>query len=326
MSCITIPKTWGGATAQRVEAVSPVLPAAIIQRRATKKARATPQLVDTVREVVQAFEFEYAQVRAESVEVKAVLNERRTQLSDLRQHLENESTENGNLEAVVQHRNAKNDKGAARLRELEVQFAQLLKDDSAIASRAAALESDLGVYNQEHRQVRENISLAASQLDRGEANVVERERAISESLKESEILGAAIQAGRDKVEERQCLSRSGQERALEVESLAKEAAAEAEALEADTVRLRGEVASKEAESADASLGVDAMRVRATQVQMLRSELTCGFPYCSVRAMPISLGGATLRPKVLFTDGGHNPISTVGNPYCVLQHALLYYCT
>ena len=155
-----------------MEAVSPVLPAANIQRRATKKARATPQLVDTVREVVQAFEFEYAQVRAESVEVKAVLNERRTQLSDLRQHLEKESTENGNLEAVVQHRNCKNDKGAARLRELEVQFSQLLKDDSAVASRAAALESDLGVYNQEHRQAREKISLAASQLDRGEANVV----------------------------------------------------------------------------------------------------------------------------------------------------------
>lgn len=242
-----------------------MLPAAIIQRRATKKARATPQLVDTVREVVQAFEFEYAQVRAESVEVKAVLNERRAQLSDLRQHLEKESTENGNLEAVVQHRNSKNDKGAVRLRELEVQFTQLLKDDSVIASRAAALESDLGVYNQEHRQVREKISLAASQLDRVEAKVVERERAISESIKESERLGAAIQELRDKVEERQCLSRSGQERALKAESLAREAAAEAEASEADTVRLRGEVTSKEAESVSASLSVDAMRLRATQV-------------------------------------------------------------
>lgn len=302
-----------------MEAVSPVLPAANIQRRATKKARATPQLVDTVREVVQAFEFEYAQVRAESVEVKAVLNERRTQLSDLRQHLEKESTENGNLEAVVQHRNCKNDKGAARLRELEVQFSQLLKDDSAVASRAAALESDLGVYNQEHRQAREKISLAASQLDRGEANVVERERAISEIFNESERLDAAIQEGRDKVEEQQCLSRSGQERALKVESLAKEAAAEAEALEADTVRLREEVASKEAESANAGLGVDAMRLRATQVHILHRELTCGFPYCQDHA-------TTFGPQLILADGARQlrkcPIN-ICNPNCVLHHVSLY---
>lgn len=296
------------------------MPAGIIQRRATKKARATPQLVDTVREVVQAFEFEYAQVRAESVEVKAVLNERRTQLSDLRQHLEKESTENGNLEAVVQHRNSKNDKGAARLRELEVQFSQLLNDDSAIASRAAALESDLGVYNQEHRQVREKISLAASQLDRGEANVAERERAISESLKESERLGAAIQEGRGKVEERQCLSRSGQERALKVEALAKEAAAEAEALEADTVRLRVEVASIEAESAKASLGVDTMRLQATQVP------TYAVLIIDVRdstfAQPCHGRRGTSGLELYFSRRGFSPeeipkISLQSHLYCVL---------
>lgn len=241
------------------------MPAAIIQRRATKKARATPQLVDTVREVVQAFEFEYAQVRAESVEVKAVLNERRTQLSDLRQHLEKESTENGNLEAVVQHRHSKNDKGAARLRELELQFTQLLADDNAIASRAAALESDLGVFNQDHRQIREKISLAASQLDRAEATIADRESAISQSLGEGGRLDAAIQEGRGKAGERRRLLRSGQERALKIESLAKEAAAEAKALEADTVRLRGEVAGKEEENIKASLSAEAMRLRATQV-------------------------------------------------------------
>lgn len=42
----------------------PIVPAvAAVQRRAHKKARPTTHLVESVQEVVQAFEFEYAQVR-----------------------------------------------------------------------------------------------------------------------------------------------------------------------------------------------------------------------------------------------------------------------
>lgn len=42
----------------------PILPAATpVQRRVMKKARPTIHLVEGVQEVVQAFEFEYAQVR-----------------------------------------------------------------------------------------------------------------------------------------------------------------------------------------------------------------------------------------------------------------------
>ena len=121
------------------------------------------------------------------------------------------------------------------------------------------------------------------------------------------------------MEEQQCLSRSGQERALKVESLAKEAAAEAEALEADTVRLREEVASKEAESANAGLGVDAMRLRATQVHILHRELTCGFPYCQDHA-------TTFGPQLILADGARQlrkcPIN-ICNPNCVLHHVSLY---
>lgn len=267
MSCITVPKTWGGQAAPRVEAVSPVLPAATVQKRATKKARAAPQLVDTVREVVQAFEFEYAQVRAESVELKSVLDNRRTQLSDLRRHLEKESSENGTLEAVVQHRTSKNAKGDARLRELEREFNQILKDDRVIASRAAALECDLGVFTQEPRRVRELINPATSQLERAEAYLEKRESSLTEGLRESERLSAAVQEGRRKVEERQSLLRSGQERASNAVLLAQEAAAEAEALERDVVRLRAQVEKKDGESSKAGLDVSATKLQAEEVRL-----------------------------------------------------------
>lgn len=77
MSSITVPKakTWGrSAASSRVEsAVVPVMPAATpIQRRTAKKskysnARATVHLVDSVREVVQAFELEYSQARTHQI-------------------------------------------------------------------------------------------------------------------------------------------------------------------------------------------------------------------------------------------------------------------
>lgn len=77
MSSITVPKTktWGrSAASSRVEsAVVPVMPAATpIQRRTAKKSktantRATVHLVDSVREVVQAFELEYSQARTHQI-------------------------------------------------------------------------------------------------------------------------------------------------------------------------------------------------------------------------------------------------------------------
>lgn len=267
MSCITVPKTWGGSTAAapRVESVSPVLPTATIQRRATKKARATPQLVDTVREVVQAFEFEYAQVRAESVELKAVLDDRRTQLSDLRRHLENESSENGTLEAVVQHRGSKNDKGDARLETLERDFSEIVKDDKIIAARAEALESDLGVFTQEHRRVREKTSFARGQLGRADAELIKREHAIVEGMRESERLGGLVQEGRRKVEDGQCALRGRQDKASQSRSLAKEAEAEAEAFEGEMVHLRVEVAGKESDSLQAEADASMLKRQAAEV-------------------------------------------------------------
>jgi len=68
MSSITVPKTKArgcAAASSRVEsAVMPILPAVTpVQRRTAKKARSTLHLVESVQEVVQAFEFDYAQVR-----------------------------------------------------------------------------------------------------------------------------------------------------------------------------------------------------------------------------------------------------------------------
>lgn len=267
MSCITLPKTWGGATAAapRVESVSPVLPTTTVQRRATKKARAAPQLVDTVREVVQAFEFEYAQVRAESVELKAVLDGRRTQLSDLRRHLENESSENGTLEAVVQHRGSKNDKGDARLEVLEHEFSKIVKDDKVIAAGAEALESDLGVFAQEHRRVREKTSFARGQLDRVDAELNKREHAIAECMRESERLNGLVQEGRRKVEEGQCTLRGRQEGASHARSLAKEAESEAEVFEGEIVRFRAETTGKESDSQQTGADASTMKQQAAEV-------------------------------------------------------------
>lgn len=265
MSCITVPKTWGASAAPRVDAVSPVLPVTTVHKRAMKKARATPQLVDTVREVVQAFELEYAQVRAESVELKAALDDRRTQLSDLRQHLENESSENGILEAAVQHRNSKNNKSEARLAALESEFNRILEDDRLIATRVAALEADLSIFTEEHRCIQEKIILVSSHLDGAEATLSKRERAFAEGLRESERLSAAVQDRRHKVEERrQCLM-NAQKQAEKSRSLAREAAAEQEALEHEVACLRDNVITKESENAEAARSFATFKMEVSEV-------------------------------------------------------------
>jgi len=66
MSSVTMSKTTSRkAAAPPSLQVVPILPAATpVQRRTTKKARASVSLVQSVRDVVQAFELEYAQVRA----------------------------------------------------------------------------------------------------------------------------------------------------------------------------------------------------------------------------------------------------------------------
>lgn len=265
MSCITVPRQWGrvGTVAPRVEAV-PLT--ARIQRRTTKKARATPALVDTVREVVQAFEFEYAQVRAESVQLKIVLDERRTQLSDLRRHLEKESSENGTLEAVVQHRSEKNKKGDTKLAALELDFSVIVGDDRVIASRLAGFESDLAVMTQEYRRAKEQTSFVATQLDRVEAALDQREHTVAAVLRESERLRGEVEDGRTAVEEKQCLVRAKQERASWARSLAKEAAVELEVLNNDTSMLEEEVIGKESQCEAAVVALEAINLQASEVR------------------------------------------------------------
>lgn len=68
MSSITVPKTkargFAAASSTVESAVMPIFPAVTpVQRRTAKKARPTTHLVQSVQEVVQQFEFEYAQVR-----------------------------------------------------------------------------------------------------------------------------------------------------------------------------------------------------------------------------------------------------------------------
>lgn len=251
--------------------MNPVLPATTtatttaVQKRIAKKARATPQLVDTVREVVKAFEFEYAQVRAESVQLKSVLDDRRTQLSDLRRHLEKESSKSGALEAVVQHRSSKNDKGVARLSALERDFNVIVDDDRVISSRATAFESDLGVITQEHRRIREMVSSVAAQLDRAQAALDERERVLDATARETERLGKEVEEGRRAVEDKQCLLRSKQQKAAAKKVFAKEKAAELEDLDEKTSRLREEVSAKATEN-------EAVVLKLGGIQMMASEV------------------------------------------------------
>lgn len=125
----------------------------------------------------------HTQVRAETVELKAVLDERRTQLSDLRRHLDRESTKNGVLEAEVQHRAARNGRSDARLRGLEGAFDQVLRGERLIESRAAALEADLAVFSAEHRKFSEEIGLAGARLDRADGALGERESGVADTVR-----------------------------------------------------------------------------------------------------------------------------------------------
>lgn len=199
------------------------------------------------------------------MEIKAVLDGRRTQLSDLRRHLEKESSENGTLEAVVHHRTSRNERGGARLRDLEAGFERILRDEQLIASRADALESDLAVFAVEHRRVREKLSLAVSRLERAESGLEERERAHADGRRESNRLGAAVQRWRRKVAEREALLRKEQEGASRSRALAKEAAEEAAALESGVRELRRELDRKEEESGKAAAALAALKQRAAEV-------------------------------------------------------------
>lgn len=289
-SCITVTRPWGSSAAPRVESVTPVVPvAATTQRRLKKKARATHQLVDTVREVVKAFELEYAQAQADSTHVSADLDAYKTQLLDLRRHLENESAANGDLQAVVEHRTSKNGKGDERLRALQREFALIVEDDKLIASRCSFLASDVELFALEHRNIREKISCAASKLDRAEATLSERERALDESVQKNQRLDVALHEARRKVEEGQSSLRSAEEKLSATNLSAQEAAAEAEALKIDlcTRTPREHVMRKEEESRQASLDVVAIRRQAEEVgrinYTIRSECKVALLHAFARA-------------------------------------------
>lgn len=282
MSCIT----WAGSAsaasaAPRVEAV---LPKVTIQqqkqqqqqqqRRITKRARAAPQLADTVREVVSAFEFEYAQTRAESVMLKNILSDRRTQLSDLRRHLEKESSENGTLEAMVDARHHKNDKGDARLVRLEREFALVLKDDETIASRGVAFEFNLGAARETTKKAREMTGVGESILDQVKVALDERERGVALNEEEVERLRQEVSKEIQSVQERQCLLRSKQEKASATRSVAEEATAELGLLTRDTDHFREEVEGRESEYSKAALHLEATKRKASEVKKILGSVTC----------------------------------------------------
>lgn len=86
MSSITVPKTKArgcAAASSRVESADmPILPAVTpVQRRTAKKARPTTHLVESVQEIVQNFEFEYAQVSTYGADVETVAAARQTYTS-----------------------------------------------------------------------------------------------------------------------------------------------------------------------------------------------------------------------------------------------------
>lgn len=238
---------------------------ATAQKRTTRKIRAAPQLVDTVREVVHAFELEYAQVRAESAELKTILDDRRTQLSDLRKHLEKESSENGILEAVVQHRSTKNDKGDARLASLNREFSHILDTDKVIESQAQAAESDLRVFTEECKWIREKVNSVVTQLDRAERALQQRKHSLETSEDENERLCKEVMEGRRAVEERHHLLRQKQQKALASKASAKELAGELKSLTIDMGNLTTEVACKEAESTRSAQELEAIERMASEV-------------------------------------------------------------
>lgn len=179
------------------------------------------------------------------MELKGILDDRRTQLVDLRKHLEKESGDNGTLEAVVQHRSSVNANSDARLADLESEFSEILENDRIIAERAATLESDLSVLTEECRLVGDKTGMISAQLARAEAALEKRKHTFAEGLKESERLSSALQESRRKVDELENETKEAKERASKSVSTASDTAAKLEALKEKVARLRGDIEAKE---------------------------------------------------------------------------------
>lgn len=206
-------------------------------------------------------------MRAESVELKGILDDRRTQLVDLRKHLEKESGDNGTLEAVVQHRSSVNANSDARLSNLESEFSEVLENDRIIAERAATLESDLSVLTEEWRLVGNKTNMISAQLARAEAALEKRKHTFAEGLKESERLSSALQESRRKVDEVETETKKAKERASKSISAASDAAAKLEALKEKTARLRGDIEAKEADNTRAASDAAEIERQAEEVSL-----------------------------------------------------------
>lgn len=265
MSCITLPKRWRGS-ASEAEVRKEVPPTISVQRRTTTKTRGAPQLVDTVREVVQAFELEFSQVRAESVQLKAILDDRRTQLSDLRKHVDKESSENGTLEAQVQHRCVKNEQGDARLAALDSDFNHIVTDDKVITSKMRGVEADMNMFTQENLLAQEKVSFVLKHLDRAQRTLEQKEGALANILSKIDHLDEKIVDGRQAVEDGQSFLRSKLDKALAIKTSGKEIMEELDKLNADIDKLVIDVTAKEAENESRSQEREASKRIAREVR------------------------------------------------------------
>lgn len=241
-------------------------PVVAVQRRTTKNARSSSRLVDTVKEVVQAFEFEYAQAKEEAEHLKALVDDRRAQLSDLRKHLEKESGENGTLEAVIQYRNTKNDQGDSRLAILERDFNQIVSTEQAIGNSAVAIEENLVVFTQDSRHLQERTSSITNELDRAEMMIQRKEREMEATARDCERLGDEISKGRSTVQEREGMLRKKREETLTSRASSKEAQDELKTLEEETCKLKEELTKKEFECQHASRELDEATRAASEVR------------------------------------------------------------
>ena len=211
------------------------------------------------------------------MKLKAVLDDRRTQLVDLRQHLEKESGDNGILEAVVQHRSSKNEFSDKRLAELEREFCEILENDRIVAVRIAGLESDVGVFTDEYRRIQEKTSVVSSQSTRAEAALEERERAFALGLREGERLSSELQETRRKFDDLQSKGEKAHEKASRAKSLASDAAGDLKALEEQVTLLRSDVDVKESDMSAVAFEAAATERQADEVR---------FRYMSSRDVPL----------------------------------------
>lgn len=204
-----------------------------------------------------------------------MLDERRTQLSDLRRHLEKESSENGALEAVVRHRASRNGRGADRLRELDLAFEGVLAGERLLDSRASGLAADLAAFAAEHRRVRRRVGRAAADLGLAERSLRKRERTLALGREESGRLDAGVRRRRLSVAEREALLRGAQEKASREATLAREVAQEAAALGGEVAGLRRGLAAEETGSAEATAALAALKEQAAEVGGTCTELSAG---------------------------------------------------